>query len=427
MRRFSLPALILLPAVLCAPLAAQSSPARAIELILDASGSMNARLRGQPKIDGARAAVEKFTAGLPASDLLAFRAYGHQSPRQKHDCADIQLLAPFAPAGGSRARVVAAAKGLKAQGYTPITDSLRLAAKDFPATAPKRRIVVLVSDGKETCEGDPCAAARELAAAGIVVHTIGFDVDAAARMQLECVAKATGGAYFEAADAERLAALITQAADTTAKAPPQPPKGVGKLGIEGPSLLGHAVLEAATGKEVAQITHVRSIVSVPAGLYNVRVGAALWKSIEVKTGETTMLRPGRLHIEGASLRGHPVLDSETGVEHARPSVTNAYATLMPGTYDVMFGELAWEGVRIESGKITELRPGILHVKGATIQGHAIRTADGRAAGSVSATGSSIPLPPGAYTVEFGGVRQPFTIAEGQRVEIERPAQSPKRR
>ncbi len=70
--------------------------AKVIELILDASGSMNAKLPdGGTRIEAARQAVSKIVTSLPADTQLSFRVYGHQSPREKHDCNDTQLVIPF--------------------------------------------------------------------------------------------------------------------------------------------------------------------------------------------------------------------------------------------------------------------------------------------------------------------------------------------
>ncbi len=82
----------------------------------------------------------------------------------------------------------------KAQGYTPIAFSLQQAAGDFSADA-KERVIVLVSDGKETCQGDPVVVAKALAAKGITVHAVGFLVDTAARGQLQNIARITGGTF----------------------------------------------------------------------------------------------------------------------------------------------------------------------------------------------------------------------------------------
>jgi len=72
--------------------------------------------------------------------------------------------------------------------------------------------VVLVSDGEDTCAPpEPCQVASELKAAGVdlVVHTIGFKVEAKARSELSCVAAATGGSYREASSGADLARALT--------------------------------------------------------------------------------------------------------------------------------------------------------------------------------------------------------------------------
>ena len=105
-------------------------------------------------------------------------------------CRSVRPAPPAAPSP----RTV---DGAKAQGYTPIAYSLEQATNDFSADA-KERVIVLVSDGKETCKGDPLVAAKVLAGKGITVHTVGFVVDTAARGQLQTIARATGGTYFDA-------------------------------------------------------------------------------------------------------------------------------------------------------------------------------------------------------------------------------------
>ena len=118
--------------------------------------------------------------------------------------------------------------GAKAQGYTPIAYSLGQAANDFPADA-KERVIVLVSDGKETCQGDPVVAAKALAAKGITVHTVGFIVDTAARGQLQAIARATGGTYFDAPVGPELPDTLKSALNACKKRvvtlPPKPQPG----------------------------------------------------------------------------------------------------------------------------------------------------------------------------------------------------------
>ena len=194
------------------------------------------------------------------------------------------------------------------------------------------RIVVLVSDGKETCEGDPCVTARALAAADtkLVVHTIGFGVDAAARRQLQCIAGMARGTYSDAGTS-RKASQPRWARRPASRCRRRRPKSswhcralrLGKLGIKGPDRDGHKVFDAATGQQTKLIRmgfnqQVKSVntlwptVELAPGIYNVAFGPQLWKSVEVRAGETTVIEPGVLVIEGAAgLGANKVIDPET--------------------------------------------------------------------------------------------------------------------
>ena len=410
---------ILAGAVASSRTAAAAPPGRAVELILDASGSMNGRLAdGTPRIDAARTALGTLLAELPADTVIALRVYGADSPREKHDCADTRLAVPFGAAGAVKTKVVAAARGLKAQGYTPITRVLELAAADFPADGGER-VIVLVSDGRETCEGDPCATAQALARAKVrtLIHTVGFGADEAALAQLRCISSVTGGRHFGAGDAAGLAAVLAEAVAAKGEPVADTP-GTGTLGVRGADLKGSVVTDAATGAEVGRLGHTLQSMPVPAGIYNVTIATSAWKSVRVRAGEETWLEPALLTIEHASLRGHDVLDTETGESVANASAAVRTVAVLPGTYDVRFGGAIWPDVVLKAGQRTVLNPGVLEVHGATINGHAIRAASGAEVGEVSATGSSTPLPPGDYTIELKGGTRTFTLAEGQRIVVE---------
>ena len=97
-------------------------------------------------------------------------------------------------------------KGFSPRGDTPIGESLKAAAGDLK-DAPGRKTVVLVSDGEDNCAPpQPCEVARDLAKQGLDlrVEAIGFQVGAEARKQLACIAKVTGGSYYDAPDAQAL-------------------------------------------------------------------------------------------------------------------------------------------------------------------------------------------------------------------------------
>ena len=159
---------VLLLAVLGLSLPALAS-SRAI-VILDASGSMWAQIEGKTRIEIARDTLKEVLAGVPAELELGFMAYGH---RTKGDCADIELLVP--PEAGTADRIIGAAMSLNPRGKTPLSDAVRQAATELRYTE-DNATVVLITDGIETCEADPCALATELEAAGVdfTVNVVGF-------------------------------------------------------------------------------------------------------------------------------------------------------------------------------------------------------------------------------------------------------------
>lgn len=178
-----------------------------VMIVLDASGSMNENDAPGPRIDAAKTAVRNMVAGLPTTAQVGLTVYGTHTGSSDAEkaagCKDISQLAAVGPV--DKPALTKAVDGIEASGYTPIGASLQKAAAALPAEGP--RAVVLVSDGEDTCSPPPpCDIAKQLKQQGVdlVVHTVGFKVDAAARAQLSCIAQATGGTYSDAADAGSL-------------------------------------------------------------------------------------------------------------------------------------------------------------------------------------------------------------------------------
>jgi hypothetical protein len=142
---------------------------------------------------------------------------------------------------------------------------------------------VLVSDGKETCEADPCAAAKALAAvdAKLVVHTIGAGVDEPTRSQLQCIAAAARGGYFDANSTVELAAVVGKAAETKAVEMPEeePKKVAAKTSLsqkaastdqKAPTALGTGeIVKGRLGETDKTQTYHYWKLSAPAGRYRV--------------------------------------------------------------------------------------------------------------------------------------------------------------
>jgi Ca-activated chloride channel homolog len=168
-----------------------------ILFILDASNSMNAKwTMDQTRIQAAKELLAKEIDGLVGTPNLevALRVYGHQSPITAtfQDCNDTKLEVPFAP--DNYQAIKNRIKSIQAKGTTPIARSLEAAAEDFPDRE-SRNIIILITDGVEACDNDPCVIAQKLKDKGIKVtpFVIGLGMDLSYLDKFNCI-----GTYSDA-------------------------------------------------------------------------------------------------------------------------------------------------------------------------------------------------------------------------------------
>ena len=168
-----------------------------ILFLLDASGSMMAPWEGQPRWAVAKRMLSKMVDSLNAYPNLelGLRVYGHQHDNSEKNCEDSRLEVPFA-AKNARA-IKAKLTTLKAQGNTPITYALLQSANDFPVDKAARNVLLLITDGLESCNADPCAASLALQRKHVFLKpfVIGIGAERDFGKQLECL-----GQYYNAAD-----------------------------------------------------------------------------------------------------------------------------------------------------------------------------------------------------------------------------------
>ena len=168
-----------------------------ILFLLDASGSMMAPWEGQPRWAVAKRMLSKMVDSLNAYPNLelGLRVYGHQFPNADKNCEDSRLEVPFAPRNARAIKEKLAT--LKAQGNTPITYSLLQSANDFPADKTARNVLLLITDGLESCNRDPCAASLALQRKRVFLKpfVIGIGAERDFGRQLECL-----GQYYNAAE-----------------------------------------------------------------------------------------------------------------------------------------------------------------------------------------------------------------------------------
>lgn len=182
-----------------------------VELVLDASGSMKRKAGAGSMMDAAKAVLIELVQKLPASATVAMRVYGHRVPEGRPGaCEDSELVVPFGVL--DRKQLTATIKKVSALGTTPIAYSLTQAGGDL-ADAKGATMLIVVTDGKEECGGDPAAAITALRASGLAVtlNIVGFGLAEADRGAMTRVATAGGGRFFDAQGAAGLRAAVDQA------------------------------------------------------------------------------------------------------------------------------------------------------------------------------------------------------------------------
>ena len=212
-----------------------------VMIVFDASNSMWGQIDGVAKIEIAREVMGDLLADWDPDTNIGLIAYGH---RRADDCSDIETIIPPGPLDANA--FTAAVNSLTPRGRTPLTDAVEQAARvlsyrDNPGT------VILISDGIESCDRDPCAAARLLEENGInfTAHVIGFGLQADQdTTTLSCLANETGGLFLTADNAAELGAALNEVRDTVA---PPAASNAGNASIGPPVACDLAALSFALG------------------------------------------------------------------------------------------------------------------------------------------------------------------------------------
>ncbi len=190
-----------------------------ILFMLDGSGSMWGQLNGVAKISTAKTALSGLVSDLHGQRNIGLMVYGH---RREGDCGDTEMI--LQPGNHALGNIQAAINNITPRGKTPIARSL-MEAGEVLSVAERPSSILLISDGLETCGGDPCAAAAQLAARGIDtrVHVVGFDLSEQEAAALQCIADNGNGRYFSANTADEFVQAVNEAVEEASAPPPPPP------------------------------------------------------------------------------------------------------------------------------------------------------------------------------------------------------------
>jgi hypothetical protein len=235
----------------------------AVEIILDASGSMLQKLGNERRIDIAKRTLNELVGTtIPAGTPFALRVFGREV-----DSCQTDLDVPVSPLDAAAVQKRIAALVAKNGAKTPIGESLLKAADDLKNVSGEK-LIVLVTDGEETCGGDPAAAIGNLRKAGVTtrVSIVGFALDdALLAATFRRWSDAGGGAFFDAKDAAALEKSLAEAL---------------RPGFDVVNAQGQVLATGIVGGEA---------VTVPSGNHQVRLEgrANTAKPVAVKPGETT--------------------------------------------------------------------------------------------------------------------------------------------
>ncbi len=377
--------LLLLTVISPLTLTAANQPSSDQILILDASGSMWGQIDGTHKIEIAREVMGRPIQKLPGESQVGLVAYGH---RRKGDCSDIETLTVVAPI--NKAALTKTINDLNPKGKTPITDSVKQAI-GLVRGSEQAANIILVSDGLETCGGDPCKAVSDAKAAGVnfVMHVVGFGIEAGENVSsLECAAQAGGGLYFDAKNADELSAALEQAVEK----PPLVTGGYLSIKAVANGELSDVAIhvwDRATGEDVgggrtyrSEETNPRKLL-LPAGRYKATI-----KTLEFK-GETVRKLDDIVIVEGETVehtfdyssgqisikavRNGQLSDASVTITRVgeRESVASGRTytsdthnpsvyTVTPGRYDVTVTPLEFKGATNQVFKNIEVIAGESH-------------------------------------------------------------------
>jgi len=187
-----------------------------ILFLVDASLSMKDGLGGgKHKMDAAKEVLVKALERIPSDCNIGLRVFGQFTGIDP--CHATALLVP--PGTHNRGSIVEKVRGLKPMGMTPLTYALMQTAEGDLAHIQGKKTIILISDGEDTCALDPCYYIQTLPSRGIHLKIdivgLGLKHDPHARKQLDCIAKSSGGKYY---DADTSAQLIDSISHSVSKA-----------------------------------------------------------------------------------------------------------------------------------------------------------------------------------------------------------------
>lgn len=182
-------------------------------IVFDASGSMTGMGFGEKtvrRIEQVRRALAQVLPEVAPVRNLGLIVFG---PGSRNACENIDLRLP--PVRNSAARIMAEVDGVQPYGQTPLTSAVAAAVEALNFRN-RPAVIVLLTDGEETCQGNPCALGHELKRQGadVTVHVIGYMLRFASEPSggqfARCLSEATGGLFISTETTDELVKALKQ-------------------------------------------------------------------------------------------------------------------------------------------------------------------------------------------------------------------------
>ena len=194
-----------------------------IEIILDSSGSMANVMNGKTRMDIAKEAIHQFLKDTPENAKVALRVYGHKGTGKDSDkklsCDSSELVYKFS--SYNEAEFSKSLNSFQPAGWTPLAQSLKDAENDLKSFkgSNNTNMIYVVSDGIETCDGNPVDVAKNLGSSDLqpIINIIGFDVDSDGQRQLKEMASASNGTYTSVYNSDQLKSEFDKAKEALEK------------------------------------------------------------------------------------------------------------------------------------------------------------------------------------------------------------------
>ena len=326
-----------------------------VQLIVDSSGSMGEEIEpGETRVQAAKGALNDVIDILPTNPGInvGLRIYGHEGNNTQAgrpvSCQSSELVVPME--GVDKDALRTEVDGIEPVGWTPIALSLNRAAADFPAASDTvKNAVILVTDGLETCGGNPCTASRNLITGDgqVVTHVIGFALREDERANLQCIVDESGGLLLGADNADQLRDAIFTVLEEAEVVVTS-----GELEIE--SIGGLYPRATVTGATEADDSNPNAttfsavfgddsnVLVVPAGTYVVAwinpSGSTSQVTVLVEANQRTVIRGSILRFPQGNGEVYVLLD-QAGIEIWRAPVEfGDHVWILPGVYRLKLAE-----------------------------------------------------------------------------------------